>query len=326
MRVIQLHPGYDGPDDLVRNLRFRPDGRVVAALIGPIGLGHTVLRYDLTKDTEVHVDGNAEDDEDFEWAPDPAVDSTLELVARIAADEEGNHAVRLTDTWAKPPEETLLDWRSKGRSVMALGFSPAGILFVGGSVPPRGAAIARWDAEAIFKGAEPEDAELEQLKLPADFLPSAFAFARDGFGLVVGTFNGFMLFVDLRRPKEWQSLRHTPERSQGNPIYAMEFSPDGRRFVSRDRTTLTAWDMEKRHQLLHLTPPTPITDAAFSPDGRTLAAASANGQVTLYDTDVFAVHTKFDWKQGPLHSVAFAPDGLTAAAGGTGGRLILWDL
>ena len=88
------------------------------------------------------------------------------------------------------------------------------------------------------------------------------------------------------------------------------------------------WDIDKHIQLLHLAPNDKqlITASAFSPAGRTLATANDDGTVALYDTESFAERTRYDWKEGPLHSVAFAPDGLTAAAGATHGRVILWDL
>jgi WD40 repeat protein len=76
---------------------------------------------------------------------------------------------------------------------------------------------------------------------------------------------------------------------------------------------------------------------AFAPDGTTLATASTDGTVILWDlTDPaqpgrlgqpLTGHTE------GVNSVAFAPDGTTLAAGGTtlaaggtDGTVILWDL
>jgi len=335
MRVIQLHPGFDAADDIVRNLQFRPDGQALVGLIGDVGSGHTLIWYDLLREKVLNLDHIDDDDEAREWSPDPALNPSLELLARITSEDNNdersanNHdAVRLTDTWAKPPENVVLSWSNRGRSVMALGFSPAGVLFVGGSVLPRAAVIARWDAESIMSGSEPDEAVLLDIPLPGDFLPSAFAFAPNGFELAVGTFNGYTLLTDLRQPVEWNSLRHTPQRTHGQPIHTAHYSPDGRYFVSRSRKSITVWDIETRLQLLHLAPNDTqlITASAFSPDSRTLALASEDGTIALYETDAFMERMRFDWKQGSLHSVAFAPDGLTAAAGAAFGRVILWDL
>ena len=75
-----------------------------------------------------------------------------------------------------------------------------------------------------------------------------------------------------------------------------------------------------------LTGPKPLADAGWSPDGRTLATAGADGAVTFWNSDGFAQRARFGWKLGPLSAVAFAPDGLTCAAGAGGGRVVWWDV
>jgi WD40 repeat protein len=65
----------------------------------------------------------------------------------------------------------------------------------------------------------------------------------------------------------------------------------------------------------------------LSPDGKTLAAASENGTVELWDT---TTRTRSALLQGVLlgyHSVAISPDGQRVAAGSNGQDAIkLWDL
>ena len=69
-----------------------------------------------------------------------------------------------------------------------------------------------------------------------------------------------------------------------------------------------------------------ITDIAFHPSGRYLAAASNDRTVKLFDTAAWTLAGAFAWDAGRMRSVAFAPDGLTAAAGGENGWLILFDV
>jgi len=68
-----------------------------------------------------------------------------------------------------------------------------------------------------------------------------------------------------------------------------------------------------------------VWDLAFSPDGRTLAAGSEDGQVYL--VDVATTRTEALRGFGPqVLAVDYSPDGRLLAAGVNGGPLHLWDL
>jgi hypothetical protein len=65
--------------------------------------------------------------------------------------------------------------------------------------------------------------------------------------------------------------------------------------------------------------------AAFSPDGRTVAAGQ-NESVVLWETASGKKRGQFVGHRGVISSVAFAPDEKTLASGSRDGTAIIWDL
>ncbi|OWK43481.1 hypothetical protein [Fimbriiglobus ruber] len=107
MRVFQLHPDLTEPADMVRGLRYRPDGQVFCAFVGEMQAARGVYWWDLRRD---RLDNVLEfEGEEREQYPDPAVSTDLEMVARAVVDDIGER-VELIDTWAQPYREMDLRW------------------------------------------------------------------------------------------------------------------------------------------------------------------------------------------------------------------------
>jgi WD40 repeat protein len=64
---------------------------------------------------------------------------------------------------------------------------------------------------------------------------------------------------------------------------------------------------------------------ALSPDGRTLATASCDRSIKLWDTGTGRELRTLGREDGWLHALAFSPDGNTLASGGGSLVLRLWE-
>jgi WD40 repeat protein len=69
-----------------------------------------------------------------------------------------------------------------------------------------------------------------------------------------------------------------------------------------------------------------LLDVAFSPDGKTLAVATAGGGVQLWETLTGGRRAAFGDPTSPADAVAFRPDGNLLASGGADKAVRLWDL
>jgi WD40 repeat protein/serine/threonine protein kinase len=99
----------------------------------------------------------------------------------------------------------------------------------------------------------------------------------------------------------------------GNDYRALAVSPDGTRLVTGN-LVLSLWDLEQRRFVRDLTVfPTRIFAAAFSPDGRLVAAHSGNEAVHVVSLEEGLLR-RFETNHGS-YRLGFSPDGKVLAAG-----------
>ncbi len=134
--------------------------------------------------------------------------------------------------------------------------------------------------------------------------------------------------------QEWNLI--TGQRTKVWPGAALH-SPDSGATFSPDERLCVTFGYGVASMSLHDMTSIPATNvnltmkqgmgAAFSPDGRLLAAASSSGFAQLWETSTLReVATFRDFLQG-VHSVAFSPDGQRLATGSDGKEAIkLWDV
>ena len=69
-----------------------------------------------------------------------------------------------------------------------------------------------------------------------------------------------------------------------------------------------------------------VEDVAFSPDGKTLAMASREGTVHLWDVATGKLLETLKGHSSAVDAVVFSPDGRTLASGGSDQTVRLWNV
>ncbi len=156
--------------------------------------------------------------------------------------------------------------------------------------------------------------------------PAALAWAPDGERIVVACQDGQILVLDSERGTLVKRLQH-PDRYFWYILPpGVEFSPDGRTFVSFGLGNRAAvWDSHDGRLRFTLSHEGQCTSARFSADGRYLLSASVDKTVRVWDAatgEALAPPLKHpDW----VFDAVFRHDGHVVASSGRDGCVRLWD-
>ena len=115
-------------------------------------------------------------------------------------------------------------------------------------------------------------------------------------------------------------------KAHSKNIYALAFSPDGKRLVSgaADRS-LRVWDVESRQLLRTMTGPTgDVYAVVFSPDGTRMVSAGRDRAIRIWDTVHWEEITQLHGHTSLVYCLAFSPDGHVLVSGGGDATVRLW--
>jgi WD40 repeat protein len=100
--------------------------------------------------------------------------------------------------------------------------------------------------------------------------------------------------------------------------FGLAFSPDGRTVAAAAGRHVRLWDVAAGRQALHLDHGDQVKAVAFSPTGGLVATAGDDGTARLWEFPAGALRAACVAHSGISPGLAFAPDGRTLALGGTG--------
>jgi WD40 repeat protein len=145
-----------------------------------------------------------------------------------------------------------------------------------------------------------------------------------------------LILWDLASDKIVRSFGGGVDGHQGD-VWSVAISPDGKSALAGSDetregvTTLILWDLESGEVLHRFESMTrAVYDVDISPDGRTGLAASADGNLTLWDLEtgeqLSVMAGPEDFLAGWALAVTFSGDGRSALAGYGDGQIIWWDI
>lgn len=284
----ELLRSLEGHPVMAVSLAWTGDGKQLAT-----GAFNTVHVWDGTTYAErARLEGHAEPVTSMSFAPDgnAIVIGSRDRTVRLF----GPGGVRTLDTHAGPV--TAVAFAPDGATIASAGFD--------GSI--RRQRITGGSSPAIIHGAGSVQ---------------SMAWSPDGGTLAVASTNHSVRFF---------RFGEAAEGGAGPGAYGVTFSPDGRRviFAAAGKVAIVR-DVKTGGDLARLTGHTGSVNAvAWSADGATLATASSDGTVRLWDAKTYEQKMVFQTAE-PALSVAFRPGGagsISVAAGLEGGgvRLFSW--
>ncbi len=171
------------------------------------------------------------------------------------------------------------------------------------------------------------------MSIPTDGYPIfESAFSSDGTTILLTEATGAGRLFDIRTGNIIHTF-YTEICHLNLPTAAITFSPDSKMILTSGLKKLTLWDLQTFHHIQIFEGHTNcISQATFSPDGRTIASADLNGNVLLRDIETGNIVHRISLfsgtkVEGQTRGLAYSPDGqILAIANDLLPGVSLWDV
>lgn len=152
----------------------------------------------------------------------------------------------------------------------------------------------------------------------------ALRFSPDGNYLASAGENGVVTI------RSWEKGPVVKTRPTGrHPIYALCFTPDGRRLIFPTRTepeVLALWDFNSDNlKTLQGETVGTVYSLAVRADGKLLASGNQAGMITIWNLESYSKEGSLPQTRGSVFSLDFSPDGRLLAAGGADASIYVWE-